>query len=311
MPLRIGLVGCGHMGRIHLEKLKTFDEIEIAGIVDINHKVVENLSKVYSIPFFTNYRDLIALTDGVIIAAPTINHYEIAKAFLEHGSHVFIEKPITLHAKEAQKLISIAKKNNLLIQIGHLERFNPVFAMAYSLISEPLFVDTLRIGPFTGRSTDIDVVLDLMIHDIDLVLSLIKSKIVSIKANGIPFITDKLDIVHARIEFSNGSVAHLNASRVSPVKRRMITVFEKKRFYMINLLSGKLSILKKHKGVKVLIKEYNSKAIDPVKEELLEFIHSIKKGKRSRVTGEDALNTLNVANRIKQYIEKRTSHSTV
>jgi len=309
MSLNIGLVGCGHMGKIHLEKLQALKNVKLIGIVDINHAVVKHLSKLYAVPYFTNYYDLVGLTDAVIIATPTLHHFQIAKTFLEHGSHVFIEKPITFDTQEARRLILVAKKKNLILQVGHLERYNPAFHRARSYIKEPLFIDALRISPFTGRSTDIDVILDLMIHDIDLVLSLVQSTITDIRAHGATFMTDKLDIAHARIEFGNGSIAHLQASRVSPERKRILTVFERDRFCIINLLSGKLFLYTKHKESQIKSKEYESETVDSVKEELTEFIRSIKNGKTPRVIGEDALKALSVANRIKQYIEKHTSPS--
>lgn len=307
MPLKMAIVGAGHMGRIHLEKLKTIKNVQITGIVDIKKQLAEGVSKKNHIPFFTDYRKILPLLNGVIITTPTETHYKIAKIFLENGTHVFIEKPITSKPAEASKLIEIANKKGLILQVGHLERFNPVYTRATPFIKKPLFIEARRISMFTGRSTDIDVVLDLMIHDIDLILSLVKENIREVRAQGIPLVTDKLDVVNARIEFTGGCVAHLTASRISTTKERTLTVFEKDRYLIIDLLNGKLTMTKKNKKGKIETTEYAAEKIDSVKLELMEFVDSIRGAKNPSIIGEDGLNALVLANQIKQYIAESKS----
>jgi predicted dehydrogenase len=307
MPLKMAIVGAGHMGRIHLEKLKTIKNVQITGIVDIKKQLAEGVSEKNHIPFFTDYRKILPLLNGVIITTPTETHYKIAKIFLENGTHVFIEKPITSKPAEANKLIEIANKKGLILQVGHLERFNPAYTRAIPFIKKPLFIEARRISMFTGRSTDIDVVLDLMIHDIDLILSLVKENIREVRAQGIPLVTDKLDVVNARIEFTGGCVAHLTASRISTTKERTLTVFEKDRYLIIDLLNGKLTMTKKNKKGKIETTEYAAEKIDSVKLELMEFVDSIRGAKNPSIIGEDGLNALVLANQIKQYIAESKS----
>lgn len=307
MPLRIAVVGAGHMGRIHLEKLKIFEGIQIPGVVDIEEKLLKDVSRKYQIPSYKDYRKLLDSLDGVIIATPTETHYKIARDFLEHNTHVFIEKPITSQPEEANELIEIAHERGLVLEVGHLERFNPAFAKAFSSIKKPVFIEAYRASGFTGRSTDVDVVLDLMIHDIDLTLSFVRGEAREVKAQGISLVTDKLDMVNARIEFIDGCVASLTASRMSAKKERTFKVFEKDRYFYIDLLNGSLVSTIRNKSGKIETTEYTTEKVDSVKSELIEFIHSIKGEQNPTVRGEDGLRALTLANQIKQYIADRKS----
>jgi predicted dehydrogenase len=222
-----------------------------------------------------------------------------------------MEKPITVNPQEAQELIHVADENKVVFQIGHLERFNPAFCRALQFVQKPILIEASRISPFTGRSTDVDVVLDLMIHDLDLVLSLVKEEIQQVSAQGICFMTDKLDAVSARIEFTGGCVASITASRISPKKERALTIYEHDKSISIDLLQGKcIGIIKDSNG-KVDTTEYTAAKIDPVQEELAEFINSIKKGKTPTVTGTDGLKALMLAARIKEYIAEKQRASDI
>ncbi|MDR2018501.1 MAG: Gfo/Idh/MocA family oxidoreductase [Syntrophobacterales bacterium] len=306
MPLKIALVGAGHMGRIHLQKLSAMEDIEILGVVDVNTSWTRQVLPKNEIPCFTDYRDIVRQSDAVVIATPTESHYEVGKAALENGASVFIEKPVTSTVEQARELIDLAKKKGLVFQVGHLERFNPVFAKALPAIKKPVYVEAVRVSPFTGRSTDVTVVLDIMIHDIDLVLSIVKDRVKAVQAHGFPFLSQKLDMVNARIEFENGCVANLTASRVAVGKERRLLVFEKETQYSIDLLGGRLTIASRGGDGNMETVEYETANADAVKHELTEFIQSVRGEIKSSVTGEDGLNALMLADSIDRYIASRS-----
>lgn len=302
MPLKIAVIGAGHMGNIHIEKLMTMKDIQIDAVVDTNMKLAGDISEKYGIPFFTDYAQIPDSLNGVIIASPTETHYEIAKTFLENGTHVFIEKPIASDIDEANDLVKLANMKTLTLQIGHLERFNPAYRKVISYIQDPLFIETRRTSNFTGRSTDVDVVLDLMIHDIDIVLSIVKKDVKEVRSQGISFMADKLDMANTTVEFVNGCVAGLFASRISAKKERAISVFEKDRFIFVDLLNGRsVCNIKNGDGI-IETTEFVSEKIDSVMDELSDFICSIKGEKTPCVRGEDGLKALMLANLIKEHI---------
>jgi predicted dehydrogenase len=311
MSLRIAVIGLGHMGKIHLNKLLTFEDIEVSTVVDVDMACAKELSFKTGVSACGDYYEAIQLCDGAIIASPTETHYAIGKAFLEAGKHIFMEKPVTVHPEEAQELINIADRKKLVFQIGHLERFNPAFSRSLQYVQKPVIIEASRISPFTGRSTDVDVVLDLMIHDLDLVLSLVGAEVQRLSAQGICFITDKLDAVSANIEFTNGCVANIMASRISPNKVRALTIYENDKSLSIDLLQGKFVGIIKNSNGNVDTLEYTAAKIDPVQDELSEFIDSIKRKKTPGVTGIDGLKALILAAKIKEYIAEKQRVSNI
>lgn len=302
MPIKMALVGCGHMGKIHLQKLSSFDEIQIVGIVDVDTKRANDLAQPINVPAFNNYKKLLGNVDGVIIATPTETHYQIAKDFLKSGTHILLEKPITSRQDQAQELINLAQTRQLILQVGFLERFNPAISKILPIIKKPLLIESRRSSEFTGRSTDIDVVLDLMIHDIDLILSIVREDVCDIRAQGVSFITDKLDMASARIEFSNGCIADLNASRISSKKERTLTVFEGNQIFFIDLLNRRVVYSAKEQNKDIDTEEYTVDPIDAVKYEISLFIQSILTGTAPIVRGEDGLRALTLADQVKQHI---------
>lgn len=302
MPIKMALVGCGHMGKIHLQKLSSFDEIQIVGIVDVDTKRANDLAQPINVPAFNNYKKLLGNVDGVIIATPTETHYQIAKDFLKSGTHILLEKPITSRQDQAQELINLAQTRQLILQVGFLERFNPAISKILPIIKKPLLIESRRSSEFTGRSTDIDVVLDLMIHDIDLILSIVREDVCDIRAQGVSFITDKLDMASARIEFSNGCIADLNASRISSKKERTLTVFEGNQIFFIDLLNRRVVYSAKEQNKDIDTEEYTVDPIDAVKYEISLFIQSILTGTAPIVRGEDGLRALTLADQVKQRI---------
>lgn len=302
MPLKIALIGAGHMGRIHLEKLIDFEDVEVGGVVDVDRNTLNNISEKHQVPIFADYKDIPDGLAGVVIASSTGTHYKVAKNFLEKGVHVFIEKPITSRINQGEELVELAERQGLILQIGHLERFNPAYREAISHIKKPLFIEARRMSNFTGRSTDIDVVLDLMIHDIDLTLSIMKEDVTEIRAHGLHFASDKLDMVSAWLEFAGGCVACITASRVSVNKERNITIFEKNKQYFVDLLNGRLTGKTKKQDGSIETLEYEADKVDSVKEELSEFIYSIRGDKTPCVGGKEGLRALVIAEQIKAYI---------
>ena len=300
--MKIALIGAGHMGKIHLQKLAALQGVQIVCVADTDKKLAAELSDKYSIPFFTDYKQVPEDLDGVVIASPTETHFEIARFFLEKGTHVFIEKPIASSTEQAHDLVKLANRQQLVLQIGHLERFNPAFRSVLSHIRSPLFIETRRTSNFTGRSTDIDVVLDLMIHDIDLVLSITEKETKDIHSQGVALVADKLDMVNTTVQFANGCTASLFASRISTKKERSLSVFEEDRHIFVDLLTGKATCNIKNEDGAIETVEYTSENIDSVMDELSEFICSIKGEKTPCVKGEDGLKALVLANRIKEHI---------
>ena len=305
MPLKIALVGAGHMGKIHIEKLASLRDCLIAGVADIDPERARQLAQKYNVPSFSDHKNLIGQSDGVIIATPTETHHQIARDFLKAGIHVLIEKPITSTQEEAKELIELSKEKKLVFQVGFLERFNPAFIKSLPLITKPLIIESFRASGFTGRSTDIDVILDLMIHDIDLILSIVQDEVRDIKAQGVSFVTDKLDMASARLEFSNGCIVNLNANRISVKKERALTIFEKDQIFFVDLINRKVLMTMKKNGGNINTEECPVNEFDMVEHEISSFIQSITTGTNPIVKGEDGLKALTLADQIKRHIAER------
>jgi predicted dehydrogenase len=305
MPLKLCVVGAGHMGKIHARKLASMKDVSLSGIIDINMRASQELANQLDVPaadslntHFT--KDL----QGVIIASTTESHFVMARTFMKKGIHVFLEKPITTEIREAEELIRLAKEMGLVLQVGHLERFNPPFRKALTFINQPLLIETRRTSGFTGRSIDIDVVLDLMIHDIDLVLSLKKEiPITHLQAWGSRIHTENADLATARIEFDDGSIAILTASRVSLYKERALEITEKDRHISVDLALGHM--VAHVQNSKRRRSRYIFSKSDPVKNELQAFVKAIKERKEALVNGEDGLRALLMAKQITTQIENQ------
>ena len=302
MPVKITVIGLGHMGRIHLDKLCAFDGATVTGIFDIDRERSDEYAKKYSLPVFPDHRSAIGSSTAAVIATPTEDHYAIASECLDRGVHVFLEKPITARPEEARQLVEAASAKGLVLQVGHLERLNPAFAHVAPSVRQPLLIECRRISPFTGRSTDVDVVLDLMIHDIDLVLSLAGDEVQNLFARGLSFMTDKIDVAYAWIEFAGGCVATLMASRVASFRERSLAIHEKDRILAIDLMKGSLVSTVRDAAGAAETSEYTAGQMDPVKDELLQFIGAIEGHGPPSVTGADGLKALLLANRVRQCI---------
>ena len=240
--IKVGIVGVGHLGEIHLKLILPSINFDLIGFYETNQEKSDLISKKYQVKSFKSLEDLSENVQAVIISTPTIHHHEIATFFLKNNIHVFIEKPITTNVKEANELVQLAKDNNLVGQVGHVERFNGAFTKVENLLN-PMFIEAHRLSNYPARGTDVSVILDLMIHDIDIILSIVKSKVSNVSANGTKIISSSPDIANARIEFENGCVANLTASRISLKKMRKMRIFQSDSYVSIDFDKSKFEIV--------------------------------------------------------------------
>lgn len=238
VKLRVGQVGLGHLGKLRCAALAQMPEVDLVGVYDIDADRSREIAGTHHLQNFSNLTDLLANVEALVVAVPTRQHFEIVTTAISGGIHVFVEKPIAASVAEANVLVEKARRKNLVLQVGHIERFNPaVRALAAEAVA-PRFIDSQRLSPFNGRGTDVAVVLDLMVHDLDLILHFVKSKVRKIDGYGLAVITPELDIANARLEFENGCVANLTASRISSQKLRMMNLFQKDAYFCIDFLRG-------------------------------------------------------------------------
>ncbi|SEM12509.1 Predicted dehydrogenase [Aquimarina amphilecti] len=242
--LKAGVLGAGHLGKIHLRLLKQSKNYELVGFYDASEKQAKAIAEEFGYQLFSSVEELIAAVDVVDIVTPTFAHFEVAKQAIEAGKHVFIEKPITNTVEEAEKLIELAKTHNIKGQVGHVERFNPAYTSVSKKIDNPMFIEAHRLAEFNPRGTDVPVVLDLMIHDIDAILSVVHSDVKHISASGVSVISETPDIANARIEFENGCVANLTASRISLKNMRKARFFQKDAYISIDFFEKKCEVVK-------------------------------------------------------------------
>jgi predicted dehydrogenase len=310
--VRVGVVGVGYFGQFHAEKYAQMDGVELVGVVDVNRSRATQISKRYRTQFFFHHSQLFNRVQAVSIAVPTPLHHPIAKDLFLRGIDVLVEKPFTTTLEEADELIQLAESKGLILQVGHLERFNGALSALEGIVQNPLFIESQRLGPFSGRGTDVDVVLDMMVHDIDIILSLVNSKVRECRAIGIPILTSYFDIANARIEFENGCAANLTASRVSREKIRRTRIFQRDGTLSIDYLSQKVSSSKKithpeKKGVsEIVTKEIPVKKIDLLEVEIHSFLRSVRNREDARVSGWDGKRALEVALQIIQKISEGT-----
>lgn len=302
MTLRCAVVGVGHLGRYHAQKYRMIPEAELVGVCDISETAARKVAEELEVPAFASPEELIGKVDAVTVAASTPAHYGLCKLFLENGIHVLVEKPITSNSREAAELCDIAERTGLRLQVGHVERFNPAFRAAQAKLHDPLFIEVHRLSPFTMRSTDVDVVLDLMIHDLDVILSLVRSKPEKVSAVGAPVLTRHLDIANARIEFESGAVVNVTASRVSQQAQRKFRVFQRDKYLSIDFLSGEVHLFTKTgewagNNIPIAYEKHTTEKGDALLEETREFVQSVIENRPSTlgVSGHDGLEALRLA----------------
>ena len=242
--IKIGVIGAGHLGKIHLKLLNSSKKLDLIGFYDIDKESSEELSKKEGYNYFSNLDSLLSNVDAVDIVSPTTTHFEIAKNVILKNKHVFIEKPITNKSENAKELIDLSIKNNIIGQVGHVERFNPAYVASIEHFNNPMFIESHRLSDFNPRGNDVSVIMDLMIHDIDIILNIVKSKVKEVKASGVSIVSNSPDIANARIEFENKCVANLTASRISLKKMRKTRIFQKDAYIAIDFLEKELQIVK-------------------------------------------------------------------
>jgi predicted dehydrogenase len=306
--IKVGVVGIGHLGKYHLQKYQKLEHCEIVAAADVIAENAENAAGLYACRAMTDYRAMIGAVDAVSIAVPTRCHHEVAKAFLEAGVHVLLEKPITETLEQADELVALADRNGLVLQIGFVERFNPAVVALGKVIQKPLFIEAHRLHPFYERGTDVDVILDLMVHDLDIILHFVNSPLLDVDAVGTAVLTDKVDITNARLRFASGCVANITASRISMKTMQKIRFFGLEGYHAVDcskrdLLSlsrqtapgGKIEIVQNH--VEIIQK-------DPLEEEIRAFTEAVLKKTPPPVSGREGRNVLAVALRILEAIRK-------
>jgi predicted dehydrogenase len=242
--LKVGVLGAGHLGKIHLRLLQQSEKYELVGFYDENQEYAQKIANEFGYTNFNTIAKLIHAVDVIDIVTPTLSHYKCARTAIKSGKHVFIEKPISNTIEEAEEIIALANEYNVKGQVGHVERFNPAFIATKNMIETPMFIETHRLAEFNPRGTDVPVVLDLMIHDIDVILSVVKSKVKNISASGVSVISETPDIANARIEFENGCVANLTASRISMKNMRKTRFFQKDAYISVDFLEKKCEVVK-------------------------------------------------------------------
>ncbi|MCK4765851.1 MAG: Gfo/Idh/MocA family oxidoreductase [Candidatus Aminicenantes bacterium] len=301
---RVGVVGTGTMGRNHLRVVNSIPGFELTCAADISEENLNSACAPFQLKKFTGHKDMVDLLDAVMVSAPTENHHSICKYFLENKKHVLVEKPFTTNLEQADELIALAEKEDLVLAVGHLERFNPVVQHIRDMVKKPLFIEIQRLGPFSPRSLDVDVIMDLMIHDIDIILQWDHSGIKQVNASGIPIISKKIDIATVRLEFNSGLVANITASRVSQKKTRKLRIFQKNQYFSVDYKKKRAKIFALANG-NIIEDLPEIEDVEPLMNLWNNFYKTLTTGKNYNVTGVDGRNALKVALEISGSIDLR------
>lgn len=320
--LKVGVFGVGHLGKFHLNNWKDIRDTELVGFYDPNDTAAQEVSEKYQLARFTDAATLMDTVDLVDIVAPTHQHFELCKLAIRKGKHVFVEKPLAHTMEEARELVKLVKESNIKFQVGHVERFNPAFLAIKDLQLSPLFIEVHRLAEFNPRGTEVSVILDLMIHDIDIILNIVKSEVKTISASGVAVMTDTPDIANVRIEFNNGCVANLTSSRISMKKMRKMRVFQKDAYIGIDFLDKKTEIIKLKTPQDVDVFSFDLETphgkrtiaianplvpeVNAIKRELEEFRDAITSNTPVVVSEVDGFRAMDVAHQILQKIKNNS-----
>ncbi len=302
--LRVGVIGAGYLGKYHAEKYAAMEHVFLAGVADVNQETAQAVAAACNTTAYTNYRDMLAEIDAVSIVVPTSLHHAVSKTCIESGVDVMLEKPMTTTLEEADDLINLAEKNNVILQVGHLERYNPAVLAMEQYLVQPLFIESHRIHMFKNRGIDVDVVLDLMIHDIDIILSIVNSPIKTIHTVGVPVVTPTTDIANTRLIFENGCTANITVSRISKDNIRRLRVFQPRSYLSVDYAKKEIMVirLKNQLGPQGLPEEEIIKSNfiekDALEMELLDFVDSVVKRTTPKVSGREGRLALFVAQEI-------------
>jgi len=308
--IRVGVIGVGYLGKFHAEKYAAMDDVCLAGIVDIDRQRAEAVAAQFGSRGYTDYRDLIGRVDAVSVVVPTESHFSAGLEFLKHGVDVLIEKPMTTTLDQADQLIDVAESGELILQVGHLERFNPAVLALKDIITHPMFIEAHRLSIFKDRSTDVSVVLDLMIHDIDIILNIVNSGIQNIQAAGVPVICEHADIANVRLQFESGCVANVTASRISTKNQRKIRIFQKDTYIAVDFAKREITIIRRNgKQSDSLVpgtefQQLSFGEADVLEDELLSYIQAVRTRTTPAVSGHAGRNALAVALDIMDQVER-------
>jgi predicted dehydrogenase len=311
--MRTAVVGVGYLGRFHAQKYRTLAASELIGVADPSAAARAAVATELGVPAHADYRELLGRVEAVSIVTPTPLHYAIAREFLEAGAHVLVEKPMTATVAEGERLIETARHARRILQVGHLERFNAAVQALQPMLAVPRFIESARLAPFKHRGTDVDVVLDLMIHDIDLILSIVRSPVMAVDAIGSSVFSQEIDIANARLRFANGCVANATASRVSLKTERRLRLFQDDAYVSVDLHQKVLTVIRKTGGLsadgmpQVDIQETSYDQGDALKAEIEAFLEAAATGRAPAVSGEDGLAALNVAVSIAEQVASSAS----
>ena len=308
--LRAAVIGVGYLGHFHAQKYALLDDAELVGVVDANADRAREIATALGAKPFTDYRDLLGAIDVASIVVPTEHHHRVAKDCLDAGVHILLEKPVTETLTQAEELIALADARRLVFQVGHLERFNPAVVEVQGLLDRPLFFESHRLSVFKPRGTDVNVVLDLMIHDIDIILSLVQQDIRELRASGYPVLTDEVDIANARLEFADGCVANVTASRVSQKAMRKMRIFQHDAYFSVDFPSSSIDIARRNGAErdeqgfpKISVEERKTaEKSDAILAEIRAFLDCVRTGATPAVTGRDGRRALAVALEISRAI---------
>lgn len=301
---RIGVIGTGYLGRLHARVLTEMPEAEVAGFVEPNDAIASEVEQNLKLRRYSSVAELAAEIECAVVATPTTSHYAVARELLERGVDVLIEKPITATVDDARALIALARERDRIIQVGHVERYNPAIDAIASYLGDVRYVECERLGVFVGRSLDIDVLLDLMIHDLNLVLSLLKQRVVEIRAVGVPVLTSRVDITNVRLELENGAVANLTASRVSQDRVRKVRFFSSDSYISVDTKEQEVKGYRLTEARTIQPMDVTVEKKEPLRAELEAFLACVRDRSRPVVSGEDGLEAVDLAMRVAEEIEK-------
>jgi predicted dehydrogenase len=306
MPVRVAVIGVGHLGQHHARLLASMESADLVGVCDINRARADEIASKFGGQAFADSRELLGRVDAVTVAVPTVSHVEIALPFLDAGVATLIEKPIAPSVPDADRLVDAAERGGAMLATGHTERFNPAVATALPLISGPRFIEIHRLGTFPERSLDIDVIFDLMIHDLDLMLRVVRSEVVAIEAVGVNVLTPKADIANARLRFASGCIANVTASRISRERVRKARFFQNDAYVSIDYAAQELEVFRLVKGGPRPIIQGGRIDVtheEPLRRELEDFIVAVRDGGKPGVTGRDGREALALATRVAETME--------
>lgn len=314
--LRVAVVGVGYLGKFHAEKYARMPDVELVGVVDANRVQADAVARQHATHAYYNHRDLMGKVDAVSIAVPTESHFAISRDFLDNDVDLLIEKPITSRLDQADELLQMAESHGCIVQVGHLERFNPAVVALEGVVHQPRFIESHRLSLFKERGLDVSVVLDLMIHDIDIILNFVKSKVTTIHAAGIPVITSNADIANARLEFENGCIANVTASRISMKNERKIRLFQKEAYISVNFANREITIVRQTGDLSqgiipgTALDQRCFDQADALDDELKSFVKAVIHRQMPEVTGQMGRDALKIALSIMDQI-KQTSQRLV